>query len=148
MDRRGLDQLVVVQDQHHLLGLGDQIVDQHGQHRLQRRLAALEQGIDPLTDPGPQLVQGGGDIAPEPRRVTVAGIQRQPGHRLPSAPSPIAQQAGLAETGRRTDQGEIVGRPLGEALQQPRTGQETGPGAGDVQLGREQAVPLRRRGLH
>jgi hypothetical protein len=147
VDRWRLDQVVVVQDQHHLLGLGDQLVDQHGHHRLGRRLAALEQGLDPLTDPGPHSVQGGGDIAPEPRRVAVADIRRQPGHRLPAAPNPIAKQAGLAEAGRRTDQGEGTGRPLAEALQQPWADQEAGPGPGDVQLGRQQAVPLRRRSI-
>jgi hypothetical protein len=148
VDRWRLDQVIVVQHQHDLVGLLDQLVDQHGQHHLQRRLAALEQGINPLVNPGPQLVQGRGDIAPEPRRVTVAAVQRQPGHRLPAAPSPIPQQAGLAETGRRTDQGEGTGRPLVEALQQPRAGHETGSGPGDVQLGRQQAVPLGRHGFH
>jgi hypothetical protein len=89
VDRWLLDQVVVVQDQHDPpLGPLDQLVDQHGQDRLQRRLAALEQGIDLLTDPGSQLVQGGGDVAPEPRRVTVATVQRQPGHPLPAAPDP------------------------------------------------------------
>ena len=61
--------MVVVQDQHDLLGLLDQLVDQHGQDRLERRLAALEQGVDPLTDaPAP--------ITPEQRRE--AGVDAVP----------------------------------------------------------------------
>jgi hypothetical protein len=145
VDRWRLDQVIVVQDQHERFGSLDQLVDQHRQHRLQRRLGALKQGIDPLTDPGSHPIQGGGDIAPEPRRVAVAAVQRQPGHRLLAAPGPVAQQAGLAEAGRRAHQGEFEGRALGEALQQPWAGQEAGSWAGGVQLGCQQAVPLGRR---
>jgi hypothetical protein len=52
VDRWGLDQVIVVQDQHDRIGPLDQLVDQRGDHRLRRRLDALEQDMDPLADPG------------------------------------------------------------------------------------------------
>ena len=139
VDRRGLDPVVVVQDQGELAGLAGQGVDQDGDHGLERRRpgAAPEQGRHPLAGPGLGLVKGGGHVPPEAGGVVVALVERQPGHRPPAAPGPFAEQGRLAEPGRGAYQGQLPAGPVAEQLQQPRAGQEAGPGAGDVQLGRE-----------
>jgi len=75
MHRLGVDQVVVVQDQHHLVGLGSQLVDQDRHQPLERRRGRrAEQWGDPLGDPGPHRVQRGEDVAPEPRRVVVGFV--------------------------------------------------------------------------
>jgi hypothetical protein len=146
VDRRRLDQVVVVQHQHVRIRPGGQLVDQRGHYRLERPRRRVQQCGDTLPDPGVHLVQGGGDVAPEPRRVVVAFVQRQPGDRSRAVVGPVGQQGGLAEPGRGAHQGELAGGALGQPLQQPRAGQEPGAGAGRVQLGGQQHVPLGHAG--
>jgi hypothetical protein len=91
VDRRRLDEVVVVQHQRQLSGPGDQLVDDGGHHRLQRgRLGPAQQRGEPLADRDPRPVQRGGDVAPEPHRVVVAGVQRHPGDRPPGVARPVA----------------------------------------------------------
>ncbi len=136
--------MVVVQHQHDLLGHPGQLVDQRGDHRLEGgRLQALQERGDLLGDPRAQRVQGGGDMAPEPRRVVVGVVQRQPGNRSGIVSGPVGQQGGLAEAGRGAHQGQLVLMCLGEPVDQPGAGHEAGTGARDVQLGRQQRI---RRG--
>jgi len=85
-------------------------------------------------------------MAPEPGRVVIAGIQRQPGRRPLGAPDPFGQQDGLAVAGRRADQDEPLSPGLVEPLRQPRARHQIGPQSGHVQLGGQQDIVLRRRG--
>jgi hypothetical protein len=71
MHRRRLDQVIVVQHQHDLLGQLRQLVDESGHRALQRGRWRSKQRGHPLGDPGPDRVQGGGHMAPESRRVVV-----------------------------------------------------------------------------
>jgi hypothetical protein len=101
----GVDQVVVVQDQQHLARLGGELVDQGRDQPLKRRRGGrAEQRGDLLGDPRARPVQRGDHMPPEPRRVVVAAVQRQPGHRPPAAAGPVGQQAGLAEPRRRAHQ--------------------------------------------
>jgi hypothetical protein len=146
LDRPGLDQVVVVQHQGDPALPRGELVDDHGHHRLRRRRGTLERGGDPLADAGPHPVQRSGHIAPEPGRVVVAFVQRQPGDRLPAAVGPVGQQGRLAEPGRGAHQGQLPLRPLVQPLQQPRADQEPAAGAGPVQLGGQQRIPLGHAG--
>ncbi len=140
----GLDQLVVVQDQQHLLtGLGGQLVDQRGHQPLKRgwRRRAEQRG-DPLGHARAHLVNGGGDMPPAPGRVVVAGVQRQPGDRPAAGPGPVGQQGGLAEPGRRAHQQQPPRQPLLQPLQQTGAGHEARRRAGHMQLGGQQSIGL------
>ena len=101
---RRVDQVVVVDDQRHVVGCRGELVDQrrHGRGERRRR-GAGDQRTDPLGDPGPHPVQRGGDVAPEPHRVVVARVQRQPGDRPPvgAAPSRPAGSTCRTRPGRR-----------------------------------------------
>ena len=143
VDRRRLDQVVVVDHQHELVagGPGGELVDQGRHQPLGRgRVRAAQQPDDLLGHPRAHPLQGRGHVAPEPDRVVIAGIQRQPGHRPAAGPGPVGQQARLAAPGRGTDQQEPAGQALVQPLHQPRADGEPGPGPGHVQLGREQDV--------
>ncbi len=99
-----VDQVVVVEDQYRLVvvtGLGGKLVDQSGHHALERRRRRrTQQGAQPPGDPWAHPVQRGNGMAPEPTRVVVARVQRQPRGRPTTAPGPVGQQDRLAVPGR------------------------------------------------
>jgi hypothetical protein len=150
VNRRSLDQVIVVQDQHDRLGHIGQLVDQGGHHHLERGRQAAGQRGDPFRHPGSDRVQSGGDVAPEAGWVVVAGVQRQPGHRSLAGVSPVSQQGGLAEPGRGADQHQLAAHALAQAVQQSWPRHQTRPRPRDVQLGRQQDVALMpgSRGWH
>jgi hypothetical protein len=144
VDCRCLDQVVVVQHQHDLVGQGGQLVDQGGHHRIEGGgpQATPQQRGDLLGDARADPVERGGGVPPEPRWVVVAGVQRQPGDRPSAAPGPVRQQDGLAEAGRRAHQDQLAAVRLGKPVGQPGAGHKAGTGARDVQLGGQQHIPL------
>ena len=144
------DHVIVIQDQQQLVRvrLAGYLVDQGRHQRLERRWRRRpEQRAHPLADPRPHPVQRGHRMPPEPGRIVVASIQRQPGHRVPNAPDPLGQQDGLAVPGRRAGQDEPSSPALVEPLRQPRARHQIRPQPRHVQLGRQQDIALRRRGL-
>ena len=91
--RASVDQVVVVQDQQHLIlaGLGSELVDQGRRKPLKRtRGRRPEQRAQPLGDPGLCLIQSSDHVAPEPGRVVVA--PSRPSHAT-GRPPPRAQSA-------------------------------------------------------
>jgi hypothetical protein len=141
VDRRRLDQVVVVQHQHHLLARVGQIVDQGGHHRLERGgLHVLEQRGDASGDPRVRAIQRGTDVPPEPHRVIVASVERQPADGPLAAPGPVGHQARLAEAGRGAQQDQVPPHVFGQALQQPRPRREPRPQARHAELGRQQHI--------
>jgi hypothetical protein len=134
--------MVVVDHEDDPPRLGCELVDDHGPHRVQRRRRTVQRPRHPLADAGLHAIQRLGHIAPEPDRVVVAGVQRQPGHRRIEAPGPVRQQGRLAEPGRGGDQGQLACHPRGQAGKQPGAGHEAGMWAGNVQLGGQQRIPL------
>ena len=144
------DHVIVIQDQQRLIcvRLAGYLVDQGRHQRLERWWRGRpEQRVHPLADPRPHPVQRGHRMPPEPGRIVVASIQRQPGHWMPTAPDPLGQQDSLAVPGRRGEQDKPSHPALVEALRQPRTRHQIWPQPGHVQLGGQQDIALRRCGL-
>ena len=144
------DQVVVVQHQHQVGLAGGELVEQLRQDHLGEdvgRARALEQGERALPEAGLDHPERLDDIGPEPHRVVVAVVQRQPGD-PPGAvvgPPPLGQQGGLARTGRGVDQAQP---PLGPGLQQPvqpGPGDQPGPDRRRAQLGPQEDRPRRAR---
>ena len=101
---RRADHVVIVEDKQGLFFSG-QVVDQRRDQSLERRRRGrAEQRGDPFAGPGAGMVERGHGMAPEPGRVVVPCVQRQPRGRLPAAPGPVRQQDRLAVSGRGTDQ--------------------------------------------
>ena len=83
------DHVVIVEDEKSLL-LSGQVVDQRRDQALERRRRGWpEQRGHPFADPGPRPVQRGHRVTPEPGRVVVPRVQRQPPSRMPAAPGPV-----------------------------------------------------------
>ena len=142
------DHVVVIQDQQGLAvaGLGGQLVDQRRDQALERRRRGRpEQRGHPFADPGAGPVQRGHRVTPEPGRIVVPLIQRQPGSRVGAAPGPVRQQDRLAVPGRGAYQDQPPGQALIQACRQPRPLHQARPRGGHVQLGGEQDIPLWRR---
>ena len=136
---RRADHVVVIKDQQGLIR--GQFVDQGRDQPLERRRRGRpEQRGDPFGDPGPGPVQRGHRVAPEPGRVVVPRVQRQPRGRVPAGP--FGQQHRLAVSGRRAGQDEPSPPALIEPFSQARPGHQVRPRRGPVQLGREQDITL------
>ena len=147
--RLGVDQVVVVQDQDlALTRSGRQLVDQRRHQRLERRRRRRsEQRGNLLGESRPCPVQRRGGVAPEPGRVVVAGVQRQPCDRPPAVVGPVGQQRGLAEPGRGTDQDQAARQALVQPLHEAWAGRKARLGRRRTELGCQQDILLGRNSL-
>ena len=142
---RRVDQVVVVEHQQRLARIrpGGQFVDQRGHQALvRRRRGRAEERAHPSGEPRPRLVQRGHTMAPEPRRIVIANVQRHPRHRLLAAPRPVGQQDGLAVPRRGADQHKPARQALVEAFRQPRARYQVRARPGHMQLGGQQDISL------
>ena len=144
VDRLRVDQVVVIEDQHHLIlsGLrGGQFVDQRRHQTIGGgRHERAQQRTGQLANPGACLAHRRYRVAPEPRRIVVRGVQRQPGHRPPATPGPVGQQDSLAGPSRGADQDQPSRQPLLQPAGQPRAGHKARLRAGHMQLGSQQDI--------
>jgi hypothetical protein len=146
----GLNDVVVVEHQHDIVGEGGEVVEQAGDHRLQGGGVGLKHPQRVASDIGAHLLEGGDDIGPEHCRVAVTAVERQPRRRSGRpglAGKPLGHQRGLAKAGRRRDQHD---RRKGVAVQttiEPVPPDDTPSMPGRVQLALEQGNPGRVRSL-
>ena len=130
----GVDQVVIVEDQQHLAvtALGGQLVDQRRHQPLKRwRRRRAQQRADSLPDPRARPVQRGNHVPPQPHRVVVGRVQRQPGHRAVARPGPVRP----AGSSCRTRPGRTPGSAAAPALRRappPAAGGARTPAAGAV----------------
>jgi hypothetical protein len=99
-----------------------------------------QQGGDALGDPWPHPIQRRDRMAPEPHRVVVGGVQRQPAHEPLASLAPVSQERRLAEPSGRGDQRQLPRQPVIEAVHQPRAGHETPRRSRQMELGCQQLV--------
>ena len=141
----GVNQVIVIEHQQSLarIRLDGQFVDQRGHQTLvRRRRGRPEQRPHPVGEAPSHLVQRGHTMAPESRRVVVAGVQRQPCHRRLASPSPVGQQDRLAISCRGADQHQPALQALVEAFRQPRARYQVRARPGHMQLGGQQDISL------
>ena len=145
------DQVVVVEYQQHvgLARLGHDVVDQRADQRVVgRRGRRTRQRAHPLGDARAHHVESGQHVTPEPHRVVVSAVERQPGGRLGHAPDPLRQQDRLAVTRRGGHQHQPAVQPFLEPVCQPAARHQSRPRARHLKLGSQQHVPLGRRSIH
>jgi hypothetical protein len=138
--------MVVIQHQQHLViaGPGGQRVNYRRHHRLKRgRRRRPEQRGYPLVDARAHPIERGHSMTPEPGRVVVPRVQRQPRNRPVAAPGPLSQEHRLAGPGRGADQHPPPPESLIEPVRQPRPRHEPRTPARHVQLGGQQGIPPR-----
>ena len=139
VDGLSVDDMVVVEHQHEIVGNGADLIQQSPEQHFDRwRLSRAQQGQCALAHPGMYLLQRGDEVGPEERGVIVALIKRDP-CRGPfigrGSRQPFGQQRSLAETRWRGDEGQLALDPLAQAFDQSLSGHEIGPPPGDVELG-------------
>ena len=124
-DRWAVDEVVVVEDQRHLVGQHAELVEELRQHLLGGLATRLEQGEDSGADAGHDAVQRGDDVRPErgcgTRRLS-RGTPTPRARRHAWCRQPGAEERGLAEACRRRDQDQApaaLTEATGEVLAQP-----------------------------
>ena len=138
VDRPGVEDVVVVENEDDVARDGGDVVEQGRQRRFGRRgLRRLEHGQHPVSDPGRNRLQGRDQVGQEAAGVAVAFVERQPRRRSPAARDPFADQGGLAEAGGSGDEGQPVAgsEALVQPLDQSRTEDDSSPRRWDVELG-------------
>ena len=98
-------------------------------------------GVPPVGRPRPNAVERRGNVAPEPRRVVLAGIQRQPCCGVATLASVVPEQRRLAEPGWGAHHGEPATYRPGKTPEQARTGHDAR--SGDVELRGQEILALR-----
>ena len=116
------DQVVIVEDEQGLVRSQiSQVVDQRRDQALERgRCGRAEQRAKAFAGPGAGPVQRGHRVAPEPGRVVIARVQRQPRGRELAAAGPVSQQDRLAVPGRPPEPDQPPRQALIEPCHQPR----------------------------
>src|SRR5215472_8626494 len=110
MDGLGLDEVVIIQDQHGLARELVQGVEQGSEHRLDRwRRRSVQQCQGSFACSWVEGVEGGEDIGPEAEWVVIAGIEGDPGQwpaTVVDLGMPGMEQAGLAPASWSHEEGE------------------------------------------
>ena len=78
MDRAACHEVVVVKDEHHLVFDAGQLIQQVRQNDPHRVCAHPQEFERASPDPGTNLLQRGDHVHPEPHRVIIGTIKRQP----------------------------------------------------------------------
>lgn len=144
VDLGRVDDVVVVEHLHDVVGEGAQIVEQSGEDRLGRRSGRRQErqrSLAELVRRSGHRRQGGDQVRPEPRGIVVPPVERQPGRgsfTTRRGCQPVRQQRRLAEPGRSRHERQRRPRPPAQTLAQPGPGDQRAPRPGDVELGLEQ----------
>ena len=104
-----VDQVVVVEHEVDVVRHRREFVEHGGEDGLDRRLGRLQEREHVGSDAGHRGLQGGDHVGPERGGLAVALIEGEPRHRPVLGGhrgEPCGEQCGLAETGRRRDQGQ------------------------------------------
>jgi hypothetical protein len=136
-DRPGIDHVVIVEDEGHMVGKFGCFIKQDGQGRFDvGSFRRLQCGRQSSTNLGVNRLQGGDEVGQEADQVVIAFVQREPGDRLSRLLGPVAHQGCFAEAGRGRDKDELVAlgnaqvEPFGEA----RPGDQVRPRRRDIEF--------------
>lgn len=144
VDRPRLNHVVVVEDQRELAGRGLELVDQDSHDPLARDDAGRSQEWKHVLGVTPSCtIERNDNVTPEPHRIVVIGIQRQPRHRALRTCGPVGDQGRLAEAGGSAHQDHLPGHPRVESLDQPGSAEAVGTSLRDGELGGDDLVSLR-----
>jgi hypothetical protein len=138
----GIDQVVIVEHQHDVLGDGVELVEQRREDRVAgRRLRRLQERQRPGARLWEHHLQRGDQVGPEACGLVVGLIEREPRRRVRrvrGGRQPRGEHCRLAKAGRRRDQRQPRRGPLVQALGQSRAWHQPAARPGDIKLGLEQ----------
>jgi hypothetical protein len=135
VDRSGINDVVVVEDEDEIVRGGGDFVEQGRQDRLgRRRLRGLERTQHPFPDIRRDRLQSGDEVSQEACGVVISLIKRQPGGRLRAAGEPFAEERGFAEACGGGDEGQPAVQTLVEVLDQAGAEDDSGPRWGSIEF--------------
>jgi hypothetical protein len=139
------DGLQVLEHDHETLVEGGEPVRELVDRSLDRAAGPVQALQGSAPEPVANAVDGRGDVQPEPRRVVVAGVERDPGVRSVAARTPGAHRRRLAVAGGRRDERQPYVVAAVERLQEPWPLDEARrrPGRRELGLGKRRSVGLR-----
>ena len=142
LDLARLDEVVVVEQQHHLVRQGVEVVEQRGEDHLdRRRLGRLQERERIVTDAGPGRPERRDHVRPEHCGIVVALVEREPRHGIAISRSrgqPFGQQRRLAEPGRGRHERQRRLGPADQELVKPWPRYQDASGPRHVELGLQQ----------
>jgi hypothetical protein len=100
VNRSGIDNMVVVEDEHNIVREGGELVDQRRQDRFGRRwLRGLKHTQQAPADSRRDRLQRGDEVRQKAREVVIPFVQRQPGGWSLAVCDPRTDQCGFAKAG-------------------------------------------------
>ena len=122
VDRAGIDNVVVVEDEDEIVLDGGHLVEQGRQKRLGRRwLGRLEHPQNPFTNLRHNGLQSEDEVSQKASGVVIPLLQRKPGGLPLGACEPLAYERGFAEACWGADQRQPAVQTLVEMVDQARS---------------------------
>ena len=147
VNRWGIDQVVIVQDEDKIVRDGGDFIEQGRQQRFSwRRLRGLEHAQHPCAKfrhypfafAQDKRLQCRDEVSQKAVGVAIAFVQRQPGDRSRRAPAghgePFADQGGFPKAGRGGDQRQFAVQPRVQPLEQADAGHNLGARWGEKEF--------------
>ena len=135
VDRRRLDDVVLVEDQGDVVRQVLDLVYQGGRQSTARHDARrVQKRKDSVTDANSGAVERRDHLAPETGWIVVVWIEREPCDRPLRSSGPLGNQGRLAESGWRTNQHQLARHAAVERCGQAGSGEPLGTGARHAQL--------------
>ena len=151
VNRFGIEQVVVVQDQDEMVRNGGQVIEQGRQQRFDGwGLRGLEHPHQPSSNRWRKGLHRRDEVRQKAGGVILLCVQRQPGRWCTAFGQPLREQGGFAKTGGGRDERERTLRSLRESREEMRAAHEVRAWQGSIELGgqqqREDIVPHPRCG--
>ena len=141
LDLGRFDRVVIIQDQHDVVGQRVELVEQWSEDGFDGPVGRFEERQRLRADRRRHRPQRGDQVRPEGDGMVVAGIEREPhGHRPAGRrdSQPFGQERRLAEPGRGRDERQLRLGPTLHAIGQVRPGHQATPPPRGVELAVEQ----------
>ncbi len=136
VDRFGIDDVVVVEDENEIVRDGGALVEQGRQGRFGwRRLRGPERTQHAFSNIRRDRLQSGDEVSQKARGVAIRFVQRQPSGWPFATGDPFAKQRGFAKAGGGGDEGQFAVQTLVETPGQAGTEDGMGPRWGDIEFG-------------
>src|SRR5690606_16018041 len=136
VNRLGIDQVIVVEDQYELIPGGGDVIDEGGQDRFDGRgLRGFKGGQYRRPDFRRDRLHGRDEVSQKAARFAIAFIEGQPRDRPASAFDPLANQRRFPETGGSRNDGHSALQAPVQPFDQPGTRDKGRAGLGGVEFG-------------
>ena len=136
VNRFGINQVVVVEDEDEIIGNGCDFIEQGCQNHFGwRRLRGLEHRQQPCAHIRLNRLHGSDEVRQEACGVVIPFVQRQPGRLSLAVSDPCADERALAKAGSRRDERQFALHTIVEPLDEPGAVNKFRLRRGDIKFG-------------